>query len=217
MFSRRPGRTAPLFGRGRSTDNHVQFCLIFAPFCTTSTLATSPSQFPHSLAFSQPIGGWPQPTGGSDPLGRGTPGANPYAAYGQGNFRSPPPKRSSFLWLWILLGAGAAVVVICLGCAGIFYSGFNRNLAIMESDLKSRLAVDPVAQERLGQVNDVEFDFMASVQASEGQIEKRMVFHVTGDKGGGDVIGTLQSDSGRETIHNCQLILASGEEVDLSF
>lgn len=165
--------------------------------------------------FSQPIGGWSnQPSGGSDPLGRGSYSPNPYSGYGQ----SPsPPQRGSFLWLWILLGAGGAVIVVCLGCAGIFYTGFNRNMAVMQDDLKSRLATDPIAQERLGQVSKVELDFMASVQASEGQAEKRMVFHVTGDKGSGDVVGTLQSDSGRETVHNCQLILPSGEEVDLSF
>jgi hypothetical protein len=167
--------------------------------------------------FSQPIGGWPQQPGGNDPLGRGTQVPNPYSGYGQGSFGSPPPKRGTFLWLWILLGAGGAVVVVCLGCAGIFYTGFNRNMAVMQNDLQSRLATDPVAQERLGQVNKVELDFMASVQASEGHAEKRMVFHVTGDKGSGDVVGMLHSEGGRETVHDCQLILPSGEEVDLSF
>jgi hypothetical protein len=44
-----------------------------------------------------------------------------------------------------------------------------------------------------------------------------MVFHVTGDKGSGEVVGTLQADSGRETVHNCQLILPSGEQINLSF
>lgn len=178
--------------------------------------ATSLTTLLQSIAFSQPIGGWPQQPGSNDPLGRGTQGVNPYAGYGQGSYGSPP-KRGSFLWLWILLGAGAAVVVVCLGCAGIFYTGFNRNMAVMQDELKSRLAGDPVAQERLGQVSKVELDFMASVQASEGEVEKRMVFHVTGDKGSGDVVGTLQSDSGHETVHNCQLILSSGEQVDLSF
>jgi hypothetical protein len=201
---------------------HLSPTPILIHFRTVHTLTltmttTSLSPFSQPISFSQPIGGWPQQPGGSDPLGRGTQGSNSYSGYGQGNYRSPPPKRGSFLWLWILLGAGAAVVVVCLGCAGIFYTGFNRNMAVMQDDLKSRLASDPVAQDRLGQVSKVELDFMASVQASEGQSEKRMVFHVTGDKGSGDVIGTLQSDSGRETIHNCQLILSSGEEVGLSF
>jgi hypothetical protein len=173
---------------------------------------------PATTLFSQPIGGWSnQPSDGNDPLGRGSQGPNPYSGYGQGNYGSPPPKRGSFLWLWILLGAGAAVVVVCLGCAGIFYAGFNRNMAVMQDDLKSHLATDPVAQERLGQVSKVELDFMASVQVSEGQSEKRMLFHVAGDKGSGDVVGTLQSDSGHETIHDCQLVLPSGEVVDLSF
>jgi hypothetical protein len=95
--------------------------------------------------------------------------------------------------------------------------GFNRNLAVMEEDLKAKLNADPEAQARLGTIEDVEMDFLASVQASEGQAEQRMIFHVRGAKGRADVVGHIHAEGGRETLQECQLKMPDGEEVDLSF
>ena len=160
---------------------------------------------PQPLAFSQwPNQGFPQPGG---------PGANPYGAYGQ----APPPRRSH-PWLWILLILGGGPVVLCLGCGGCIYLGFTGNMKVMQDDLQARLGTDPVAQQHLGTIEKVEADFWASVEASqEAGREKRIIFNVRGSKGSGDVTGYLQAEAGRETVQECQLILPTGEELDLSF
>lgn len=162
-----------------------------------------------TIRFSQWPGGIPSPGNPRPTL----PSGNPYAGYGSG----PPPPRRSLAWLWILLAIAGGGVAVCCGCSGIFYLGFNRNLAAMESDLKAKLSADPEAQARLGVIEDVELDLLASVQASEGQAEKRMVFHVRGTKGSGDVVGYIHAEGGRETLEECQLKMPNGDEVDLSF
>lgn len=161
-------------------------------------------------SFSQMPGFGGQGFGG--PPGPGY-GGNPYGSFGQA-----PPPRQSWTWLWVLLALGGGAVAVCCGCAGMMYLGFNRNLGVMQEDLRAKLNADAAAQEHLGTIQQIELDFMASVVASdETPGQKRMVFHVRGDKGSGDVVGFLQSDNGRETVHECQLKLPDGQELDLSF
>ena len=157
------------------------------------------------LAFSQwPNQGFPN---------SGGPGANPYGAYGQ-----PPPPRRAWPWLWILLILGGGPVALCLGCGGCLYLGFTGNMRVMQDDLQAKLSTDPLAQQHLGTIENVEADFWASAEASQGGgREKRIIFHVRGSKGEADVVGYLQAAGGRETVHECQLILPTGEEIDLSF
>jgi hypothetical protein len=143
----------------------------------------------------------------------GNPGTNPYGAVGQ----APPPRRWS-PWLWILLLLGGGSVALCLGCGGCFYLGFTGNMRVMQDDLQAKLSADPLAQQHLGTIENVEADFWASAEASRGAgREKRIIFHVRGSKGNADVVGYLQAAAGRETVHECRLILPAGEEVDLSF
>jgi hypothetical protein len=161
------------------------------------------------LGFSTWPGGIPDPNQARPNI----PSGNPYAQFGH----APPPPRQSFTWLWILLAVAGGGVAVCCGCGGMMYMGFNRNLVVMKEDLRTKLDADPEVQARLGKIEELELDFMASVAASEGQAEKRMIFHVRGEKGRADVVGHLQSDNGRETLYDCQLKMPSGEEVDLSF
>jgi hypothetical protein len=160
-----------------------------------------------SLSFSQ----WPDPN--AAPPGAGGFGANPYSTFGQ----QPPPRRS-FPWLWILLIVGGGTLLLCLGCGGCIYIGFTSEMARIQDDLKADLAADEAAQEHLGTIENVEFDMMASAEASQGRgQDKQMVFHVRGSKANADVIGSLDSTEGSESIRDCRLVLESGEEVDLSF
>ena len=162
-----------------------------------------------SFSFSTWPGGVPDPSQ-SRPS---TPSGSSYAPFGH----SPTPPRKSFTWLWVLLAIAGGGVAVCCGCSGMMYMGFNRNLAVMEADLKAKLDADVEVQQRLGRIEDVKLDFMESVAASEGQAEKRMVFHVRGEKGQADVVGYIESDNGRETLYDCQLKMPNGDEIDLSF
>jgi len=168
--------------------------------------------------FSQMPGGFGgQDFGGQGSGGQGFGGPPGYGGNPYGTFGQAPPPRRSWTWLWVLLALGGGAVAVCCGCGGMMYLGFNRNLGVMQEDLRAKLNSDAAAQEHLGTIQKIELDFMASVAASEGQVEKRMVFKVRGDKGSGEVVGYLQSDNGRETVHECQLKLPDGQEIDLSF
>jgi hypothetical protein len=124
-----------------------------------------------------------------------------------------PPKRSN-AWLWILLGVGGTMLVVCCGCVGLFALGYSQ----MGKPLMAQLNADPTAQQHLGTVTKAEFDFVASTQATEkakgaggGNV---MVFNVEGDKGKG-VVQAKQAPAG--TLHDAVLVLPSGEQVDLGF
>jgi hypothetical protein len=142
----------------------------------------------------------------------GTP-PNPFAA---GPAAYQPPKSSN-AWLWILLGVGGAGLLVCCGCGGFGYFAMNKGFEVMQQDLQTRLSTDPVAQQHLGQIESVTFDFGASItESQERGGDQVFVFHVKGSNGSGDVIGN-QPPQGGQTIRNPKLILPSGEEVPLSF
>jgi hypothetical protein len=128
----------------------------------------------------------------------------------------PPPRRSR-AWLWILLGIGGLGAAMCCGCAGMGWFAASTGFNMMAEDLKGKLNADPVAQEHLGTIKNVEMDFIASIKATEKRGgEQVFLFHVEGSKGKADVIGN-QPTQGTQSIRNPKLILPGGEEINLSF
>jgi len=139
------------------------------------------------------------------------PSSNPFAA-------PPPaaPPRTSWLWLWILLGIGAVGLLICCGCLGVGWYGMRLGFNVLEEDLSRQLAGDPVAKEHLGEIQSVSFDMFASGQETESRGEEVLVFQAEGTKGKGKVVGKSPPD-GSLTIQDPILILPDGKEVELHF
>jgi len=191
----------------------------------------SPGSFPPGGA--QPP--WNQPYGQPGSSGQGTPGQpgygggfgnnpnayappgfgnNPYGnPYGDPRFQPQPPKKSLW-WLWLLLGGGVVMGVVCCGLIGLMFVGFN----LIEQELTTQIQRDPVVQEHIGEVENVEFDFMKSVTETERSGDNdTMVFHVEGTKGSGDIIGrSVTGDDGVEHLEGGVLRMPSGEEFQLS-
>ena len=139
---------------------------------------------------------------------------NPFAS---SPFENPPPRKRSSAWLWILLGVGGLGLAACCGCMGLGWFAASTGFNMMAEDLKGKLKNDPVANEHLGEIESVEMDFLSSIKASEKRGgEQVFLFHVQGSKANADVVGK-QPAPGTQTIREPKLILASGEEFDLSF
>ena len=127
----------------------------------------------------------------------------------------PPPRKSRW-WLWLLIGMGGAGVIVCCGCAGLMYFGLSAAGNVMEGPMISKLNADATAQEKLGTVTSAKWDMMATGKATEAAKNGTtvMVFHVTGEKGSGDV--HADQAVGEKMFENARLIMG-GEEFPLGF
>jgi hypothetical protein len=148
------------------------------------------SQFPSS----EPAGGKPNPFATSPP------------GYAQ-------PKSKT--WLYVLLGGGGVLLLLCCGCGGMGYFFFNTGMNIVGQELVRQLNADPVAQEHLGTVSSATMDFMATGEATQKRGGNVIVFHVTGDKGSGNV--TAEQTPGQQSFQNAELSLPDGNTVKLGF
>jgi len=141
---------------------------------------------------------------------------NPFAAAPQGY---PPPRKSN-VWLWVLGGAGGAMLLVCCGCGGLMYFGFNKGMGILGEKLVGQLNEDAVAKEHLGKVSSATVDFtgmISEAQKNKTPGEQRFLFHVKGDKASGDVTA-VQATPGQEQFKNAKLRLpGKDEEIPLGF
>ncbi len=133
----------------------------------------------------------------------------------------PPPyvqqpfeqKRGGWGCLWIILAvSGAISLLVCCGCAGMFYFGLNMGTEA----IKTSLAQNPVVQEHVGELQEANFDWAAMFSG--------------GASGGGEFLMRLKGTKGSATVKlrntNPQqgapaqlegvLILPSGEEIPLT-
>jgi hypothetical protein len=131
----------------------------------------------------------------------------------------PPPPKKSMLWLWILLGVGGVLVLICCGCMGLAYFGggkaMNATMDIVGKEIRPSLDADPVIQEHVGEIQSLSGDFSATIQESQNTGRQgEMVFRIKGSKGEGVVIGRPnQVDMRLEDGH---LRMSTGEEFPLT-
>jgi hypothetical protein len=117
--------------------------------------------------------------------------------------------------LWLLLGGGGVLALLCCGCGGLVFFSLN----FMEESFKKELANDPVVQEHVGEVESVDWDFVKSAEEADGKGGPApMVLHVKGSKGEADVIGEQagSDEEGNLKLRNGVLRLPSGEEFKLS-
>ncbi|UGT53759.1 DUF4352 domain-containing protein [Nocardia asteroides] len=87
------------------------------------------------------------------PYGQGQPPPYGQAPYGQ-PYPPQPPRKKSKVWLWVLLGILAMILLLCAGCLTVFKSGVDK--AAEESTSRSTAA--PVGSE----VRDGKFAFVVT-------------------------------------------------------
>jgi hypothetical protein len=139
---------------------------------------------------------------------------NPFAAGPPGY---PPPRKSSYLWLWILLGLGGVGALVCCGCAGFGLFAFTKGTQMFAENLKTKLNADPVAKEHLGTIDSVELDLMETAKVAKDHPGRNiMLFRVKGSKASGNVIGDSPKP-GQDSISNATLVLPDGQELQLDF
>lgn len=146
----------------------------------------------------------------SDPAG----GHNPFASSPPGY---PPPPKSR-VWLWVLLGAGGAAALVCCGCAGFGWLGWNVSTRVLGTELVQQLNADATAQQELGKVLSADLDVMATAKATqESDGRQVMVFRVTGDKASGEVHAEQTGGGKGKLFRNARLIMPGKKEVALGF
>ena len=93
------------------------------------------------------------------------PTPNPFAATPA--YQQPPKKSNA--WMWILLGVGGTVLVVCCGCVGFFTLGLN----VIGNQIEAQLNADPTAQQHLGEVQSASIDWLAI--GEETDLDRRLL------------------------------------------
>jgi len=149
-------------------------------------------------------------------------------------YAEAPPQKSSNRGC--LIGCGvAALVGLLICCGGVAYfavrgPAFLANVVneAMGAQIRQQLATEPSIQQRIGEIQSLEFDMTQTVenaqQASEAGEEPKMVFRIVGSNGSGIVLiehdpagpdgagiksGTLVMDDGTEYPLDIEAIKAA--------
>jgi hypothetical protein len=176
---------------------------------------------PHS-AFQPKPGSGPYASQGANPQGPNFQGSDPYgqnpyaqSAYGQNPYGHQPPPRSGggLLWLWILLGVGGGMLLLCCGCCGVLgFIGMNQE----EQEIQAKLAGNPVIAEHIGEITSINRDWSKSIDEEDVDT---WYFRLVGTLGEGDLIikeeGGLNFEEEEIQIEWAKLRLDSGEEFDV--
>lgn len=115
----------------------------------------------------------------------------------------------------------------CLLIAGIFFAvvagcgffAYRHFTGLLEDEIVKELEGNPVVEEHLGDIQEVDLDMQATGELTQGQDEedeKLLVFAVTGSKGQGQVRVVLPPKQEKDfRIRAATLVLPSGETFDL--
>lgn len=142
-----------------------------------------------------------QPPSGQNP--------QPYAPSGHFAYQPPPPKSSS-AWIWVLLGLGGALFLCCGG--GVVAVGmFGMN--IVAAEVEEQLRDNPKLREHIGEIQSLEFDFVATAAKDD---DETFVYNVQGDKGSGTLTVRQTTDEElNEVIEQATLRLKDGKTVEI--
>jgi hypothetical protein len=108
------------------------------------------------------------------------------------------------------VGLGGALVLCCGG--GVVAVGmFGMN--IVAADIKEQLRDNPKLREHVGEIQSLEFDFVATAAKDD---DETFVYNVEGDKGGGALtVRQVQDEDWNEVIEEASLRLENGKTVQI--
>jgi hypothetical protein len=144
---------------------------------------------------------------------------NPYVA--KNPYGAPPPKKSSSLWIVLLVVAlvgtpVAILIAIPLICCGGCMAIGSYGLKAAGQQIAAEIQNHPSVQEHLGGdlVLNVNFVATAAEQEKRGS-DRYMVFDAQGSKGSGQVIVETQQGPGTETFRSAVLRIPDGREFQI--
>ncbi len=115
-------------------------------------------------------------------------GSNPQSSMPNDPYGPGAPKKSSLLWLWILLGllvGGGVLAAVCCGGFAMFGMG------AASTAMGAALSENAVVQEHIGSVDTCSWNFSQSFQQDNPEL---VAFDIEGPKGKGTVRGKLNPD-----------------------
>ena len=127
-------------------------------------------------------------------------GVQPYA----------PKPAGSNLWMWILLGVGGVLGLVCCGgLASMMVLGLN----IAAQEVADQVRDNPKFREHIGELQEISMNFTASAAKDDGET---FVYSVKGDKGSGTLTCKEKSDDNwQSVVEEATLRLPDGTEVQI--
>ena len=114
------------------TDDSLNFCLEDG-----SVLTQAAADMPETVMINQPRITQPQPSMASQPVSQ--PGGQPAWNTAPQQYSMQPPKKSSKMWIWVVLILGVLAVVCGGGLVGLVYIGSQADKASNGTSLPNNL------------------------------------------------------------------------------
>lgn len=133
-------------------------------------------------------------------------------------YQAPPPyqpqPRSTGKAMWIVLGV---VLVLTIGGAAVCCGGVTLlgrwGLDMVGEDIAGQLRDDPIIQEEIGEIEEINVDLIASGVHTD---QETFVYDVDGTKGSGQLtVKSVTTDDGGEQIIGASLRTADGRQRQL--
>ncbi len=121
--------------------------------------------------------------------------------------------QSSTNWLWVVGIVGAVVLLGVLVCCGGMYGLVNVGMDVVAEDIRMQLQDHPTIQEHVGEMENIETEFVASLAHED---DDTFVYEVSGSKGKGRLtVKSITDDEGREEIISATLRTDEGQTIEL--
>ncbi len=138
-----------------------------------------------------------------------------------GHFDTPPVQGKSNKTCLIVSVILGAIFLLVLCCAGGIYWSFKFGTGVLGEALETELAGNPVIEEHIGTIENIEFDIMGTGQHQQATgNDDYLVFKITGSKGSGKIVIEANQNQPGNTqpfnLDSAELQLPSGETIPLS-
>lgn len=141
-------------------------------------------------------------------------------------FEQPPPdprfgddlsRQGSNVWLWVLAAVGAMFLIGTVVCCGLGYMLVNAGKDFIAEEAAKKLQDNPVINEQIGEIEEIEMNFSELVAAAKEQDEDddtvTFVFEVRGDKGSGKIF--LRESDSSDDIKSAELVMDDGTHYEI--
>ncbi len=127
------------------------------------------------------------------------------------DLEAPPQKKKSLLK--ILLISGGCLLLLGGGCIALVGGAVFWGFGELEDQAAQALAGNPVIEEHIGEIEECDFNVVASSNAGG---DETFVFDLVGSKGSGSVTGDFVTvDATTEKVKSGVLRMEDGSEYDL--